>query len=451
MRDILLSLIVFGLLPFILRKPVLGAYTWAWLGMMNPHKSVYGFARTLPFAYMVALVTLVGLLFSRQRKPLPGGAITTVLMLLIFWMSVTSYFALNSSTIVLDRWIFVMKIQVMIFVTLMLIRGRERIDWLIWVVTFSVGFYGVKGGIWTVLTGGGGRVWGPSGGMIEGNNELAVALIMLLPLMYYLFQTASRRIVRIGLLISMVSTSFAVLGSQSRGALIGLCAIAFYLAVKSRYPVRMSVLLGVLLAAAIGFMPDSWTGRMDTIQSYQGDSSAMSRIYAWKTMWAAAVDRPLVGAGFAADNPIVYQRYAPRDATFEGFDGVVFVAHSIYLQMIGEHGFPGFVLFLLLGAVTWRTAGRLARQTHNDEEFGAWVPLLMPMVQVSLVGFAVGGAFLSLAYFDLPYYVVSFVVLVDATVKERDRARALEKPTPAATATAAPPRPLSSPVRESSS
>ena len=277
MRDILLSLIVFGLLPFILRTPVLGAYTWAWLSMMSPQKLAFGFARTMPFAYIVALVTVVGLMFSRQRRRLPFTGITTVLLLLLAWMTVTSFFAMNTQAAELDRWIFVMKIQVMIFVTLMLVRGREQIDKLIAVVTFSVGFYGIKGGIWTVLTGGGGRVLGPSGGLIEGNNELAVALIMLLPMMFYLHQTASRRLVRIGLVVSMLCTTFAILGSQSRGALLGLCAIAFYLAVKSKYPWRMSVLIGLLLAGAISFMPDSWSGRMDTIESYQGEGSAMFR------------------------------------------------------------------------------------------------------------------------------------------------------------------------------
>src|SRR5438105_14127676 len=230
MRDILLTLVVFGLLPFILRKPVWGAYTWAWLSMMRPHKSAYGFARVLPFAYMVALVTLIGMLFSSERRRLPWTGVTVILFMLLVWMSVTSCFAIKTQAVVIDRWIFVMKIQVMIFVTLMLIRGREQIDTLTWVVTFSVGIYGVKGGTWTMLTGGGGRVWGPAGGMIEGNNELAVALIMLLPLMFYLYQISSRKLVRVGLICSMVSTSFAILGSQSRGGLLGLTAIAFYLA-----------------------------------------------------------------------------------------------------------------------------------------------------------------------------------------------------------------------------
>lgn len=422
MRDLLLFAVVMGLLPFILFRPVLGAYTWAWLSMMSPQTLTFGFVRTLPLAYIVAVTTVVGLVFSRQRRRLPFTGVTMVLLLLLAWMTVTAFFALNSPEFVLQRWIFVMKIQTMIFVTLMLVRGREQIDKLIAIVTFSVGFYGIKGGIWTLLTGGGGRVWGPPGGMIEGNNELAVALIMLLPLMFYLYQTASRKLVRVGLVVSMVSTGFAILGSQSRGALLGLCASAVYLAIKSRRPWRMGLLLAILFAGAFTFMPASWTGRMDTIERYQADDSAMSRIYAWKTMWTAALDRPLVGVGFGADNATVYQRYAPRDAAFQAFEGRVLVAHSIYFQMLGEHGFPGLAVFVLLGVITWRTAGRLARQTRDDETYSSWVPALMSMLQVSLIGYAVGGAFLSLAYFDLPYYIVAFVVLVDASVRERQHA-----------------------------
>src|SRR2546427_1063973 len=113
MRDVLLCLIVFGMLPFILRTPLLGAYAWAWLGMMSPQKSVYSFAYSLPFAFMVALATLIGLLFTRERRPLPINGITVSLLLLLAWMTITSFFALNYAPLVLDRWIFVIKIQLM--------------------------------------------------------------------------------------------------------------------------------------------------------------------------------------------------------------------------------------------------------------------------------------------------------------------------------------------------
>lgn len=424
MRDILITLAVFGLIPFILRAPVIGAYAWAWLGMMVPHRTAYGFARTMPFSQAVAIATLLGMLFTKKRKPFPVNAISITLVLLLVWMTVTSFYAINPREgAVQDRWIFVMKIQLMLFATMLLIRGRTDIERLIWVITLSIAFYGVKGGIWTLLTGGGGRVWGPPGGMIEGNNEFAVALTMLVPLMYYLHQVSQRKWLRWAMLFSIGATGMSILGSQSRGALLALLAMAFFLGLKGKHPVRTSLLLILAMTAAIGFMPDSWTSRMDSIQSYQADGSAMSRLYTWKTLWACAVDRPLVGAGFVSDNLTVFLKYAPREGEFEPFYGAVYVAHSIYFQLLGEHGFPGLILFVLLGVFTWRTAGRLARQTRDDPEFGTWVPKLMPMIQVSLIGYGVGGAFLALGYLDLPYYIVAVVSMTQATIKERQAQR----------------------------
>lgn len=431
MRDLLLAGVVFVLVLMALRQPVVGAYAWAWLGLMNPHRAVFGFARSLPFAQVVALATMAGMLFNpKARKRLPSDAVTILMVLLLLWMSFTCLFAIASSASVTERWIFVLKIQVMLFITLMLVRGREQIERLAMVVTWSVGFYGIKGGAWTAATGGGGRVWGPLGGMIEGNNEIAVALVMCVPLMAYQYQMTQRRWIRWAIGGGLALTALGILGTQSRGALLAVVAMALFLGLKGRHPIRSTMLIGLGLLMAIAFMPDSWVKRMDTIQTYEADTSAMSRIYTWKTLGNCALDRPIVGCGFRADNTEVFRRYAPRDPEFAMFDDVVYVAHSIYFQMVGEHGFPGLLIFLLIGVCTWRMASRLKKQCQDDPEFGQWVPVLMPMVQVSIIGYAVGGAFLSIAYLDLPYYIVSLVVLVNATVRERvaERRRAAGLP-----------------------
>lgn len=417
MRDIALTLFIAALLPVALWRPEFGAYLWAWISMMNPHKLAFGFANSAPWAYIIALVTLTGLLFSKQRQAFPVTAPTMLLLSLIGWMTVTSIFALNAPDAVWDRWLFVLKIHLMLCVTLMLIRGREQLDRLIWVIVVSIGFYGVKGGLWTIATGGGGRVWGPPGGMIGGNNELAVALVLLLPLMFYLQQTVVRRWLRWALAGSMVVTVFAILGTQSRGALLGLLAVSLVLGLKGRHPWRMMVLIGLTVGLAIVFMPDSWTSRMDTLRDYQADGSAMSRLYSWHTIWNLALDRPLVGAGFGTENPALFARYAPLGPEYQAVSGGAWVAHSIYFQALGEHGFVGLALYVALGLFTWRLAAQVSKRAEGDPELSAWLPLLMRMCQASLVGFASGAAFLSLMHFDVQYYVVAIVVIADASVR----------------------------------
>ena len=433
MRDILITLIILGLIPFILGKPRVGVYVWAWLAMMVPHRLAFGFAQSMPFSHMVALATLAGFLFSRDRHPFPSSSITTTYLLFLLWMTVTSFFAIDSAALIFDKWVVVMKIHFFLFLTLMLIRGRQQIETLLWVITLSIGFYGMKGGIFTLLTGGSGRVWGPGGGVIAGNNALGVALVMLVPFMYYLFQTATHRYVRYGMVFLIGTTFLGILGTQSRGALLALVGMTFFVTLKGKKPVLTTIILGGVLLAGILLMPESWTSRMNTIESFDQDSSAMSRIYTWKTLWALALDRPLVGAGFNADIPTVFAMYAPRDVEKFDFQDHVYVAHSIYFQALGEHGFPGLVLYLLVGILAWRKAGEVAAKARHDPEFAGWAPLLMRMSQASLAGFAVGAAFLSMVHFDLPYYIVGFVVLVDATINEKRKAvgtTAVQEPVP---------------------
>lgn len=419
MRDIVLAALVGALLIAVFKHPVVGAYLWAWLSLMNPHKLTFGFAFRLPFAQAAAAVTLVMVVATKQKQGLPMTGILGLLGAMVLWMSFTSLFAMAGQQAVLDRWIYVIKMVLMLLVTWMLVTNAKQLRILIWIVTFSVCFFGVKGGVFTVLTGGGSRVWGPPGGMLEENNALAVALVMLTPMLYFLRQTETNIWLRRLLLFCMVSVVFSILGSQSRGALLALVSMGFFLGLKGKYPVRTSLLILLGIVIAISFMPDSWTRRMETLNTYEEDTSAMSRIWTWKTLWAAALDRPIVGVGFAADNMAVFTRYGSLDGYFAVFAGKVYVAHSIYFQMLGEHGFVGLFLFLTLGVVTWMTASKIARQCKDDPEFGSWMPLLMRMVQVSLIGYAAGGSFLSLAYLDLPYYIIGFVVSCSILLRKR--------------------------------
>ncbi len=132
----------------------------------------------------------------------------------------------------------------MVFVTMMLMQSKERIDQLVWVIAMSIGFYGIKGGIFTIVHGGAYHVRGPEGSFIGGDNEMGLALIMTIPLLRYLQLTTRSTWVRVFLATAMVLCAIATVGSQSRGALIGLAAMGAFLWLKSRNKV-FTMLMGV--------------------------------------------------------------------------------------------------------------------------------------------------------------------------------------------------------------
>jgi len=403
---------------------------WVWISMMNPHRLTYGFAYEFPFAMIIAIATLVGLVLANQRKHLPMTSITVLMLALALWMSITSLFAMQPAEVVYASWSQVMKTLLMLFVTMMLIRGRKQIDQLIWAIIISVGYFGVKGGIWTFFTGGENRVWGPPGSFIEGNNELGLALAMLIPLMYYLSQTTSRKWVRYGMWAAIGACAFSILGSHSRGAFLAIGVAALFLGIKSGRPILMTAVLVLALAGAVALMPENWTNRMQTIESYQSDASAQRRLQTWETIWNMVQSRPIVGAGFELSNPQMYQTYSSYpDLEFYG-------AHSIYFQALGEHGFVGLGLFIALGFAVWRRSKKLAFACTSQPGL-EWVSKLMRMVQVSLLTFATGGAFLGLLHYDLPYYLAAIVVLVEVAVTEKLPAKARRNSDPVSRKTGA--------------
>ena len=401
-RDIFVTFVVFASLPFILANPHIGVYVWSWLGYMNPHRLSWGFAFNFPFAYIIALTTLTALLFSKEPKRIPWTRETLLLVGLILWMLVTTIFAFHQEL----AWMQmekVAKIQLMVFITLMLINTRERLQTLIWIIALSLAFYGVKGGIFTILNGGIYAVRGPLQTFIGGDNEIGLALIMTIPLLRYLQLTASSKWIRIGLTVAMILSAIAVIGSQSRGAMLGAAMMGGFLWLKSRNKFFIGLIIAVSTMMILAIMPQQWFERMSTIKTYEQDESAQGRINTWKMAFNLATDRPLVGGGFETFQGDTFRIYAPDPNN-------VHASHSIYFQVMGEHGFVGLALYLALGIAVWRTGAWIIKVAKQDQD-KRWAADLAAMTQVSMVGFASAGAFLGLANFDLFYHLLCFIII----------------------------------------
>lgn len=407
MRDLLVAGIVFSLLPFVFTNPHIGVLLWSWIGYMNPHRLGWGFAYNFPFALIIAGVTLLALFVSRKKLDFFWVPAMSWLLFFNIWFLITTIFSLQPEAS-WSQWDKVIKIQLFIFITLWVMGDRKKLESLIWVIVISIGFYAVKGGIFTLATGGAHHVLGPKGSFISGNTEIGLAMVMLLPLLWYLFLHNTHKWVRAGMVVAMLLTCVSILGTQSRGALLAIVAIGFFLWVKSRKKLIPLMVILFTIPFVFMFMPQQWHDRMATITNYEEDGSAMGRVYAWRFAYQLAMARPITGGGFEAFSFQNYERFAPNltAITDQRQD-----AHSIYFEILGEHGFVGLVIFLILGIIAWRNASRIMKLTKKSEDH-KWAYDLASMIQVSLIGYSVGGAFLGLCYFDLPYHLYAMLILI---------------------------------------
>jgi putative inorganic carbon (hco3(-)) transporter len=210
-----------------------------------------------------------------------------------------------------------------------------------------------------------------------------------------------------GLLVCMLLCAAAVLGSYSRGAVLALAAMGALLWWRSSHKVVTLMLLLLIALVLVPLMPNQWDNRMQTIETYEQESSAMSRIYAWHAAFNIATDR-IFGGGFEYPSEEVMARYSPGP--------YISVAHSIYFQALGEHGFIGLALFLLFWGLVWKASSSTRRKARDRPEL-RWAYSLMSTIQASLIGYAVGGAFLNLAFWDMPYYLYAAVIVTQYVVR----------------------------------
>lgn len=397
MRDILLTVIFVGLLPVSLKRPFVGALMFALISLGNPHRLTWGFAYSLQWAMAYAAVTLIGLALTQDRRIADSIKLYSPVLLYLAWMGATTVFALERQDAA-GRLEEVAKIHLMCLVTLCLLTDWSRIKKLIWVATCSVGFYGLKGGVFTLRYGGEQLVWGPLESAIQDNNHLAVGLVMTLPLMYWLYTEARSRWLRYLILFSALMSAVSIFGSHSRSAFLGIAAMSFFLLMKSQHKFYVAIVTVIAAIGLVSFMPQDYWDRMATIRTYEQDSSAMGRINSWTAAYNVANDR-VTGAGFEWYKPRNFARYAPDPEA-------VHSSHSIYFQSLGEHGWPGLAMFLSIWAYVWLTCRRIIRARRKEAtEEGRSQALLARMIQVSLIGFGVGGAFVNIGNWDMAYYL----------------------------------------------
>lgn len=409
MRDVILTLIVFGSIPFIFRQPFIGLLMWIWLGIMNPHRLTWGFAYSMPFAQIVAIALFVSLLVNaRKLHKFHLDGVSISLILLSVWIGVSPWFSFHPES-EMYYWQRAFKIQLMVLIAYFVVGDRDHFQKLIAVLALSVGYYGIKGGLFTIATAGSYRVWGPVGTFIEDNNTLALAVIMTIPLYWYLRTEVTNKWLKSACVAAMIVSAASALGSHSRGGFLALVAMAVFLWLKSDKKAWLGAAIVMAVPVVLIAMPEHWMERMSTISEYDQDASAMGRINAWWVAWNVAVDRFPIGAGFAMYEADVFARYAPEPDK-------VHAAHSIYFQILGEHGFFGLFLFLSAFTLAWFAGSDIIRIAKRDPSFG-WAGNLASMAQVSLLGYAVGGAFLSLSYFDLPYYIAATLSILRARLR----------------------------------
>ncbi|MBV5347687.1 putative O-glycosylation ligase, exosortase A system-associated [bacterium] len=426
MRDIALIIVLPFMIYAIFQRPFIGLGMWIWTAMFFPNGWVYGIASNIRYNLLFTGLTVVVYLMSKQKMPLRFGYLGVMIIFFFLWTTLSTIFGLAPSEIVWEFWTRLAKIMALFVFILLIMNKKLHIDFFLWCLTLSLGFVAVVEGLKYVVSVGGHRIAGMAGHVIGDRNDLALAMTMLLPICFYQLDEYGKksRMLKFGLVGVIVMVIISIIGTNSRGGLVALLSVGAYLFIKSEKKVVFSLLAICLGLTIFNLIPEQWFDRMNTISTAGSDDSFMGRIVAWKLSMILALRHPFLGGGFKAleyfpvwtslsmdffNYPFFFTGTAVPDS-FRSH-----AAHSIYFQVLGDHGFIGLFIFLIILTLSFHKAGLVAKIAKQNG-LPSWIIKLATMLKLSIFVYAVGGAALSFAYFDFIYAIFAIVLILELRI-----------------------------------
>ena len=458
MRDIALVLFVGALMLLALKRPFLFVLAYMYVDTVSPQRISYFLLNRVPISLIVAALAIGGWMIADRKdfRVAPRQLLILILLAYVTWTTAGADFPVEAWV----KWDWVWKALIFAFFLPFTLRTRLRIEASLLFLTLSAAAIIITGGIKTVLSGGGYGVLNlmvdNNSGLYESSTISAVAIALIPIILWFtrfgtIFPPKTGEAARPafgevqakagpgpaqGLMMRAFAFAliFACLlipvGTEARTGLICIALLGILLLrdVKRRFLYMAGALL--LGAAAVPFLPHSFTQRMDTIQGFEADQSANTRLAVWAWTWHYVLDHP-AGGGFEAyrQNQIQVRTV---NAQTSGDVSVVTTQseadagrayHSAYFEMLGEQGFPGLFLFLLIHGIGLVRMEMIRRRYRGAEGDDAWIAPLATALQNFQTIYLVGALFVGIAYQPFVYLMIGTQIGFDKWLTGRERAR----------------------------
>ena len=434
MRDLAFVGFLATLLAMALKRPFLFVLAYAYVDIVAPQRLSYYLLNSIPVSMIVAGLAVAGWFIADDKRHFKVAGRQWLMLILLGYAGLTTLSA-DFPIEAYDKWEWVWKAMVWAIFLPFTLRTRLRIEAYLLFMILSAGAIIIVGGLKTVASGGG---YGALNLMIDNNSGLyegstiSTVAIAIIPVILWLarFGTIFPRDWRVR--VFAYALIFACLlmpvGTEARTGLVCIAALAILMLRDAKNRFVYVGMVGIALVAAIPFLPQTFTSRMETISTYQADSSATTRLAVWAWTLDYVQDHPL-GGGFEAYRQNRLQVDTVSSQTAGAVEMVAQTTsqdsgrayHSSYFEMLGEQGFPGLILFLLIHGIGVVRMEILRRRYRKADEGEEWIAPLATALQHGQLVYLVGSLFVGIAFQPFIYMLLAVQIGFDAYVTRKAR------------------------------
>ena len=415
LRSLWLLFVYASFLGLSVRAPFVATLGYVWVDTFQPQEVAYVVLNQLPVAMIMGLVALVGYFLLDRRSPPPLTSQTVLQVCMVTWITLTLIWA-QVPDAAWTKWDWAFKTVAFATFIPYIIRSRVQIEAFAQTYVFSLAANFVPYGLKVLISGGG---YGINLGLQAGNTGLSeggllsTSCLMAVPLAVFL-ASHSQLIPKLKVLplaywgIAGLAVVTAI-GTYERSALLGLVVLGIYMWVRTKHKIGFGIILAIATCAMIYTSSGAWNARVSTIGGYQSDSSALVRIEVWKWTLGFTATHPL-GGGFATY--LIDHVEVPAVGSDPGHTEFGRAFHSIYFEVLGETGYPGMLIFLLLAGSTFFMLRRIAKKAQSSSDL-QWVVGLSNALQSGLAVFLTCGAFVGIAFQPMFWYFISMSICLN--------------------------------------
>ena len=428
MHDIPFIIFLMALFAMGLRRPFLLVLAYVYIDIVSPQRLTYYLLNSVPISLIAVALAVGGWLLADDKRgarfaPRQG---LIVLLLLYCWATLQSAdFPLEAR----DKWDWVWKALAFAAFLPLTLRTRLRIEALLLFMVLSAGSIIIVGGIKTLVSGGG---YGELNLMVTNNSGLyesstiATVAVAIVPLVLWFTRHGTVfppdwRVRWFGRALAF-SCLLIPVGTSARTGLLCIALVALLALREAKRKALYVTAIAVATLVAVPLLPSAFTERMGTIQNHQADESASTRLAVWAWTLDYVRDRPL-GGGFEAyrGNRIRYDLVRSEGSSARTNVSVdqARAYHSAYFEMLGEQGWPGLLLWLLINGVGVLRMEVLRRRYRQGAD--AWAGALAAALQNGHLVYLLGAAFVGIAFQPFVYMLIGAQIGLDTYLARRRR------------------------------